>query len=359
MNKTSSLLVAALAVLTACSAGKPVEPSDETATVTIMTFNVQNLFDNVDDPGTDDKAYLPIAAKENDEHIAACSEIDVDSWRNECLSLDWSDEILDTKFRAVASAIRQIDGGPDVIAFQEVEKAAVLDRLANEYLTEFGYSAAILVEGQDARGIDVGFLSRLPLVEAPVLHPLTFEQFPERQADTRGVLEATFELPDGSLITGFAVHFPAPFHPTAMRIAAYRQLAKLRDALPDNHHAFAAGDFNTTSTEVEKTGLLERLARPHWTVAHETALASGCVRCRGTYYYARDDNWSFLDMILWSPARGENATWQIRAESAWVVNRLDAQITANDTPARFDAAAKTGVSDHWPLAVMIEPTEKQ
>ncbi len=38
--------------------------------VTIMTFNVENLFDNADDPGKDDKAYLPIEAKQSAEHIA-------------------------------------------------------------------------------------------------------------------------------------------------------------------------------------------------------------------------------------------------------------------------------------------------
>ena len=50
-----------------------------------MTFNVQNLFDNVDDAGKDDKAYLPIGAKQNDAHIRECNEIEVASWRDECL----------------------------------------------------------------------------------------------------------------------------------------------------------------------------------------------------------------------------------------------------------------------------------
>ena len=37
-----------------------------------------------------------------------------------------------------------------------------------------------------------------------------------------------FELPDGSVLTGFSVHFPAPFHPTEMREVAYRRLNELR-----------------------------------------------------------------------------------------------------------------------------------
>ncbi len=320
-----------------------------------MTFNVENLFDTEDDIGKDDKAYLPLVVKQGAEHIKACQEIEVESWRDECLELDWNDDVLRHKLMALAETIRQVDGGPDIIAFQEVEKAALLDRLSKEYLADLGYGPAILIEGQDLRGIDVGFLSKLPLVGSPTLHALHFADFPEREADTRGILEATFRLPDGSLLTGFAVHFPAPFHPTAMRIAAYRLLNELRQAVPDEHSVFAAGDFNTVSTEAEATGILDQWVRPGWTIAHD----AGCLGCRGSYYYARDDNWSYLDMILWSPARGENATWTIRADSFRVLNATAAQISATGAPARFSATTFTGVSDHWPLAVTLEPVQKQ
>ncbi|MCH8106878.1 MAG: endonuclease/exonuclease/phosphatase family protein, partial [Chloroflexi bacterium] len=200
----------------------------------------------------------------------------------------------------IVAAVR----GADIIALQEVENAAILDRLSTEYLVDSNYLPAILIEGQDLRGIDVAFLSRLPLAAPAVLHALRFRDHPEREKDTRGVLEATFILPDGSMLTGFSVHFPAPFHPTEMRVAAYRHLAELRAQLPNENYVFAAGDFNTTSAEAERTGILEMYVRPHWTIAHEL----GCGGCNGTYYYARDDTWSFLDMMLWSPATGANAT---------------------------------------------------
>ena len=45
-------------------------------------------------------------------------------------------------------------------------------------------------------------------------------------------LEADFAMPDGSVLTGYSVHFPAPFHPTAMRESAYEHLNALRNALP-------------------------------------------------------------------------------------------------------------------------------
>ena len=324
--------------------------------LSIMTFNVQNLFDTVDDPGTDDKAYLPIEQKQTPAHQAACRAIEVESWRAECLELDWDDVLLEKKLRAIAGAIRQVEGGPDIIVFQEVEHAALLDRLRTGYLAEQGYHPAILIEGSDARGIDVGFLSKLLLAAEPVLHPPEFPDHPGREGDTRGVLEATFELPDGSLLTGFAVHFPAPFHPRIMREQAYAQLNALRDRLPAGRPAFAAGDFNTPSGEVRASGIFERLVRPHWTVAHEMACIGDC---RGTYYYARDDDWSFLDMILFAPARSENATGGLRAKSARVANRVPAQRTAADTPAAFEPGGSGGVSDHWPLVIELDLKQKQ
>jgi endonuclease/exonuclease/phosphatase family metal-dependent hydrolase len=336
---------------------RPATASSAQDGVTIMSFNVQNLFDNVDDPGKDDKAYLPLAAKQNDAHIAACNEIEVESWRNECLTLDWSDEALEFKLGVVAETIRQVnDGqGADIIALQEVENINVLERLRTEYLEDLGYLPAILVEGTDTRGIDVAFLSRLPLAAEPELHPLLFPEFPDRQGDTRGVLQADFTMPDGSVLTGFSVHFPAPFHPTEMRVAAFEHLRRLRAALPDDHHVFAAGDFNTTSSEDAREGLLDRYARPDWTLAHDI----GCDECNGTHFYGRNETWSFLDMILFSPARGENATAQIRADSVAIANENPSQVSPDGTPERFRSADKTGVSDHWPMVATIELTQKQ
>jgi hypothetical protein len=90
-------------------------------------------------------------------------------------------------------------------------------------------------------------------------------------------------------------------------------------------------------------------------VAHDI----GCDECNGTHFYGRNETWSFLDMILFSPARGENATAQIRADSVAIANRYPAQTSANGTPERFRSADKTGVSDHWPMIATIEITQKQ
>ncbi len=356
--------IAALFVVAACSDANQPEPTESGSgngipvehAVTIMTFNVENLFDTRDDPGKDDKAYLPIAAKQSAQHIAECEEIPVARWRDDCLNLDWNEAALQIKLALLADTIRQInDGsGADIIVFQEVENKAVLERLRTEHLSDAGYQPTILIEGDDLRGIDVAFYSKLPLAKPAELRRIAFDDFPDRAGDTRHILEATFELPDGELLTGFAVHFPAPYQPTEMRNQAYEHLNALRDALPDDQHAFAAGDFNTTSSEDRKQQMLDRFVRPGWVAGHDL-----CAGCRGSYYYARDDDWSFLDMILFSPARGEKTTWDIRADSVQIANQFAPQVTIDGTPAKFDLAAKSGVSDHWPLVLTIESTQKQ
>jgi endonuclease/exonuclease/phosphatase family metal-dependent hydrolase len=340
---TAGILLATIAI-SACTETSP--PSS----VTVMAFNVQNVFDNIDAPGKDDKAYLPIGEKQSEAHIAECNEIPVESWRDECLHLDWSDDAIDHKLNVVARAIQQVNNGrgPDIIALQEIENMSILERLRTAYLAESGYLPAILLEGTDNRGIDVAFLSRLPVLNS-ALH--TFDlpaEFADRAGDTRGLLEATFELPDGSLLTGFSVHFPAPFHPTEMRVLAYEHLNKMSSQLPHEHNVFAAGDFNTASDEDKQHGMLDQFARPFWLVSNDA-----CSGCPGTQFYAREDKWSFLDMVLFSPSADAERAWTV--SSVEIANAFPAQVTADGTPNRYRSAERTGVSDHWPVLMTLEP----
>ena len=349
-----SLFLALAAVILAAGCdndgGKGEQPAD-VPPVTIMSFNVENLFDNVDDAGKNDFTFLALEDKQSDEHRALCAPIERDFWRQQCLEWDWSNEIIDRKLAAVARAILQVgDGrGADIIALQEIENIGILERLRSEYLADAGYEPAILIEGDDLRGIDVAFLTRLELHGEPQLHAIDFGDVePERILDTRGILEATFVLPDGSPLTGYSVHFPAPFHPTEMRESAYLRLNELRDALPDDRHAFAAGDFNTTAVEDRDQALLDRYVRESWVVAHDV----GCEGCPGTAYFAPRDDWSFLDTILWS--RSEKATWVLRADSVQIASSAPGQTREDGTPWRFEIETGEGVSDHWPMVATIE-----
>lgn len=331
----------AIALVVTLSASVAAEP------IRIMTFNVENLFDTKHDEGKNDETYLPLAAKQNDAHRGKCARISVERWRDQCLFWDWNERVLDRKLSVVADAIRQVDDGrgADIIAFQEVENVSLLERLRTGYLADLGYRPAVLLERKDRRGIDVAFLSRFE-VRDPRHHEIEFSaDVAARVGDTRPILEATFVLDDGSLLTGYAVHFPAPFHPTVMRESAYRKLNALLNALPAERNAFAAGDFNTTREEDGKKAMLERWVRPHWEVAHDL-----CGGCQGTSYYPPRDDWSFLDMVLW------RSGGELRMAASYLANETDEQITDAGTPRRFELPEATGVSDHWPL--VLEVTEE-
>lgn len=320
--------------------------------VSIMTFNVENLFDAEDDPDRADRDYLPIELKQTEEHKNACAELRFESWRDRCLNIDWNEDVVAQKLAVIAATIRQVNNGrgPDVIALQEIENLGILERLRTEFLADSEYEPAILIEGNDSRGIDVAFLSRLPLAAEPQLHDLVFPaEFADRVEDTRGILQADFEMPDGSILTGFAVHFPAPYHPTGMRVSAYDTLNRLQANLPGDRHVFAAGDFNTTSSEDGEKNMLDRFARPTWTVSNDL-----CAGCPGTSYFPPDQSWSFLDMILWRPCCGADATWQIRADSVHIANQMSAQVRNDGTPQRFRFPEGSGVSDHWPVVMVVE-----
>jgi len=85
----------------------------------VMALNVDNLFDTIDDPGKDDKAYLPIEAKQSEGHKKSCMKIKVKSWKNECLYLDWDEDTKNSKLiNLVASIVSYDKSGPGVIYWQ-------------------------------------------------------------------------------------------------------------------------------------------------------------------------------------------------------------------------------------------------
>lgn len=95
--------------------------------LTVATYNLYNLFDEVDDPDKDDTVYEP-------EKV----------------------ELLLSKH---AQAIHDYLREPDIIAVQEVENLEILERLANTPPIKAKYKA-VLIEGPYYRAVDVGLLYR-------------------------------------------------------------------------------------------------------------------------------------------------------------------------------------------------------
>lgn len=344
------ILLIPFIVFAACT---PPEEGKLSKSITIMTFNVENLFDTKDDPRKSDETYLPRDQKKSLSHKKKCEGYRFDKWKQQCLNWDWSERVLQKKLKHLGDAIKQVKNGlgPDVLILQEVENERVLRRLRDEQLSDSKYTSLELIEGRDRRGIDVAVLSRLKLLGQPKLHPMAFKGFAKnRVEDTRGVLQTDLALPNGATLTVLAVHFPAPFHPVEMRVQAFKSLNKLRESLPQDRYVVAAGDFNVPSEEDRKTKILDTHVSPQWLISHRI----GCEGCNGTNYYPPKKSWSFLDMILLSKNLShDQSSWKVLPNTVRLANSSPEQSTKNGKPKRFRLPDATGVSDHWPIALDI------
>ncbi len=322
----------------------------------IMTFNVENLFDTKHDSGKVDYTFLPKSYKSQQKHIKGCNKISRKKWRDQCLYWDWSDKVLEEKLKRIADSIKQVNGGlgPDIIVLQEVENKSVLETLRTKHLQGLGYTESILVEGKDKRGIDVAFLSKLAPNGRAKLNFVPFKNVSQkRKSDTRGILQQDFQLPNGDIITGFAVHFPAPYHPHELRVQSYQYMNSLIEKLPKDRLAFAAGDFNTPTRENNKYNIWETHTASHWFLPHK----SHCKNCPGTAYYAPKKSWSFLDTIFLSKSFA-NSHWKVKKVS--IANKAPHQTTPKGRPNSFKLQGSKvyGVSDHWPMVVQLHKTQK-
>ena len=305
--------------------------------LSVMSYNLENFFDTYDDPGKDDKAYLPLSAKQDQSHIDACNKIRVSKWKNECLYLDWSDENKNKKLNNIVATIRSLDSTPDVIAFQEIENINALKDIFYK-LKDKGYIDYVLIEGNDYRGIDNAYLSKYK-IQKTKQHKIIFS--PEFSTkDTRPILEAVIDF-NGKPIHFYNVHFPAPYNPIGMRKDAFNTLKKITSS--HSNAVIALGDFNVTSFEADNNKTFTSLDKD-WDISH----IAGCSNCSGSHYYRRDDNWSFLDVIIIKENRGIT----FKNES---INVLKTNINTNKEgkPLSFNMNNGRGVSDHLPVIATI------
>ncbi|XAM00344.1 endonuclease/exonuclease/phosphatase family protein [Phycisphaeraceae bacterium D3-23] len=103
----------------------PIATAEE---VTVMTYNVENMFDVYDDPYTQDE--------------------DTDIKRR--------DEIV-----LIAQAIEQADA--DIVVFQELENEYLLEGMVSTFLAGKGYEYIAAQRTNSGRGINLGIISRYPI----------------------------------------------------------------------------------------------------------------------------------------------------------------------------------------------------
>lgn len=104
-------------------------------TLFVASWNLENLFDTIDDPGKNDEEFLPGSKK------------------------DWTDERLDKKLSNLAKVIHSMNNnkGPDILGVCEVEHESLLKEMISKYLSNMDYKTAYR-ESPDSRGIDNGLI---------------------------------------------------------------------------------------------------------------------------------------------------------------------------------------------------------
>lgn len=327
--------------------------------VSVMTFNVENLFDTLHDQGKEDYTYLPLAKKNTPEVKAACEKLTNNHYRNECFEMNWDEETLKVKMTNLAKVILDLDGGqgPDVLIMAEVENERVLKILSENYLQAAKYKNIILIEGPDNRGIDVAVMTRLDVIGKPELHKVDWKPQAGDNGEVmnrlRGLLQVKVKLPDGTPLNIFSVHFPSQANPRHWREQSLDSLLRRLTEVKDKKELFiAGGDMNITAEEEAETGFFSKKAANVGLVSHLV----GCKTCEGSHSYRR--SWSFLDVMIFSPtfnsADNNPNKWVLEKDSIDVIRYNPVHVNKYKAPIRFSEEKKSGVSDHFPLYARIK-----
>jgi exonuclease III len=319
----------------------------------VMTFNVENLFDLEHDKGTEDYTYLPLKKKKTfKEAQQFCNDMRPGFYQTQCKELDWNKKVLTAKLSSIEKVIKYVEKGqgPDNILFAEVENEKVLKQLVQKNLKGLGYKTVVLIEGPDLRGIDPAFISKFPMAGKPQLHIIPFtDSDPEalkKAQRSRGILEVTVKAPNGNNVTFLAAHFPSQSNPTQWREQAVRfanDLIKKYQA--EGRTVILGGDLNIIASEEAKHSYFKNILSETTDVSHLV----GCKHCEGSHNYRGD--WSFLDVLAFSKNL-KTLGFELIPESIQAV-KSPFNVDDKGLPLRFDEKTLQGVTDHLPIYARV------
>ena len=260
----------------------------------------------------------------------------------------------------------------EVCALQEVENLVTLTAFDTRYLARWSgepFEERVLLEGNDSRGIDVGLLSRLPVIHYRSHARETYGSLglkpPPRlsvndYAFRRDCLEADI-VKDGRVLTLFVCHFKSMYggrrKTRAIRQAearAVRLIIERRFKRPEAEEWIVLGDFNDYF-ELDGRPLRDHALGPLVDDGFAVDLVTHAVADpldRWTHHYNGDDTYGALDHIFLSPALAQrNAQPHVRIVRAGTPFRAR----------RYEGARFPGVgwsvpkaSDHCPLAATLQ-----
>ncbi|WP_430973413.1 endonuclease/exonuclease/phosphatase family protein [Sunxiuqinia rutila] len=316
--------------------------SESPSTIHILFYNVENLFDTVNDSLTNDDEFLP----EGDRR--------------------WTNRRFYEKLNRLSKVILASAGfePPEIIGLCEVENSQVLEKLLETTpLKNYNYSV-IHKDSPDERGIDVALLFR-----SDHITPVDYYYWPvydgkQRLMTTREILSATFQLPGRDTIHVFFNHWPSRYGGQAEteneRMLAAKTLRGAIDGiqlLKPNPKVVVMGDFND---QPQNKSLLDGLqAKRKDNLAIDGELINLASKWKqGTIKYRQA--WTVFDQILVSDQLLKVQGWHTRPEFAAPVTlpfllEADAKFKGqklNRTYVGFKYHG--GFSDHLPVLLKLE-----
>ena len=330
MNMKIGLIVILGVVLFSCNSTKKLLRQE----YTVVSYNVENLFDTVDDPKIPDEEFLPGNEKK------------------------WDNEKYQRKLTDIAKVIAETNPQelPEVVGLVEVENQQVLEDLIETGKLD-GQYAIIHEESPDYRGIDVALIYRKDAFEE-INHevlPVTFPEDPEFK--TRDILHVTGKMKN-TIVHIFVNHWPSRIggdeKTEPKRILAASVLKKRVDqifAVDPKARIIIMGDMND---EPANKSLKETLGAeaPGSGNSLVNLMMPDDVAGKGTYFYS--GSWNLLDNLVVSEAVFKSRKMLVVGGKGNIFSN-DWMIYTNKngdkTPNRSYVGNKYvgGVSDHFPV----------
>lgn len=306
----------------------------------VANWNVQNLFDTINDPDKNDEEFLP------------GSEI------------DWNESRLNTKLSHLADVIKFMNkgNGPDVLGVEEVEHKSLLQKMINNFIKGGKYKIAYS-ESPDKRGIDNGLIYNTLKFDLIRAKPLKIN-FDEPKS-SRDILHVELKYrKDNEVLHVFVNHWPSRREglktSEKFRINAAESLLeevnKLKNIDPKSN-IIILGDFNDMPANISISRILNasdfNCDKDSSSNSYLLNLAFKLFQeGKGTYKYR--DHWNMLDQIIISNSLFDDKGIEYECDSFHIIKpdfmvEKGGKYDGYPFPTYGGRKYLGGYSDHFPV----------
>jgi predicted extracellular nuclease len=336
----TSIFIVAIGSMTILFGAATCEKSPEKETLRVAFYNVENLFDTIDDPATMDEDFLP-----NGKY-------------------QWNSERYFEKLVNLAAVIDSMMpgvSGPSIVGLCEIENRLVLEDLVAQKNLAANHYGIVHYDSPDARGIDVACLYNtqwltLQKSEAIDVAPIDMPDF-----RTRDILFCEFKVKNyNQSLYVYVNHWPsrrggeeASSHKREAAAAILLSHMKLHIPNYENANILIIGDMNDYPTSKSTYHILGA-KEPTQSSFFANLMYTKHEAKQGTYYYNKE--WGVIDNVIIS-APLQKYTDQDKA----VIYKQDWLLYTNkggETMPKRSYTGSTyhpgGYSDHLPVYVDLQ-----